>query len=113
MLFLVGMEIYHDTLFVGGQNGNNIMAYDTSWIYVGEMNGNRTRALAVFNDKLYAGGEFYHVADTIISCSVAMWDGFEWTSTGQEIFPVYENGMAIYRGDLYVGGNILLQMEQI
>ena len=55
--------IFHDTLFVAGNFGHigtleckKIAAYNgEDWINVGEM-GMWTKALAVFNDELYAGG---------------------------------------------------------
>lgn len=148
--------IYHDTLFVAGNFGhigalecNKIAAYHGGeWINVGSM-GMWTKALAVFNDELYAGGywgvrkylggtewetfnpgpngyvnelmvdtinslllvggEFSHIGEEVSVCS-AIWDGFNWISTGWGgSTTIWPQASALYRGEFYTGNGAVIE----
>ncbi|MDD2634860.1 MAG: PKD domain-containing protein [Bacteroidales bacterium] len=148
--------IYHDTLFVAGNFGhigalecNKIAAYNgEEWINVGSM-GMWTKALAVFNDELYAGGywgvrkylggaewetfnpgpngyvnelmvdtinslllvggEFSHIGEEVSVCS-AIWDGFNWISTGWGgSTTIWPQASAYYRGEFYTGNGAVIE----
>ncbi len=63
------------------------------------------RALAIFQNELYAGGRFYQIGGHSIS-RIARWDGNDWHEVGGGIpgtnIEVYD--LAVYKGELYAGG---------
>ena len=107
-MWVRALEVFNGELYAGGYFGLRKYLGGTTWEDVpGEPNGwVHAMKTDTFNNFLYiGGGGFTTVGDTITSYNVAMWDGFKWNSMGAEILcSVYTQAMAIYRGDLYVGG---------
>ncbi len=118
--FPKAMAVYKNELYVGGQfstiNGvtlNSIGRWDgIQWRQVGlGLDGVVNTMLAdPQNDVLYVGGGFYNAfnADStqVKTTVVGKWDGNEWSSLGDDtITGAYS--MALYHGELYVGGTNL------
>ncbi|HEY0679516.1 MAG TPA: T9SS type A sorting domain-containing protein [Chitinophagaceae bacterium] len=67
-------------------------------------------SVASYNGSLYAGGFFYSSAGVPIN-NIAIWDGTNWLPLGQGIWGnsnysiSWVNSMAVYNGELYVGGS--------
>lgn len=63
------------------------------------------KCMAVYNNKLYAGGEFADHGPLPLSC-IGAWDGTRWDSLGSgmpnSLFG--PSALATYNGDLYAGG---------
>jgi len=74
-------------------------------------------ALAVYDDgggaALYAGGIF-NLAGMETVANVAKWDGFQWSALGDGVAgddeddPAYVYAMAVFNGELYVGGDFTM-----
>ncbi len=109
---------YNGNLVVGGKFSNihgtpcnSIVEWNgTSWSALGlGLNGNVT-ALAVYNGNLIAAGEFT-IGNSNSNSQFAKWDGTTWDSIpgGFQSPYLYStvvfNTMAVYNGNLYVGGN--------
>ncbi len=108
-MWVRALEVFNGELYAGGYFGLRKYLGGTTWEDVpGEPNGwVYAMKTDTFNNFLYVGGGgFTTVGDTIISYNAAMWDGFKWNSLGGTDIScsVYWRAMAIYRGDLYVGG---------
>ncbi|MCK4340657.1 MAG: hypothetical protein KAY37_02895 [Phycisphaerae bacterium] len=77
------------------------------WFTVGAMPGGahdwvEVRALAVYQDELYVGGDFPMVGDEWMA-NIAKWDGTAWSCPGGGVD--YDiDALAVYNGDLYAGG---------
>lgn len=111
----------HDTLYAGGDftmaAGITANMLSDSLIYAEHialwngkewdtlgsgMNGS-VYALAVFNNKLYAGGDFT-TAGRVHALHVAVWNGTNWDSVGYGFnFDVYS--LTAWNGSLYAGGD--------
>lgn len=119
-LAVVGNELIAGGTFAtaGGQIVNQIARWDgTSWspFAVGAavgMNAN-VRALGVHNGQLIAGGNFTTAGGVIVN-RIARWDGGTWHAyvvgstigiggSGNEVFAI-----AVYDGQLHIGGNFSL-----
>jgi hypothetical protein len=136
------MCVYNGKLIVagsfdnaGGTLANNIAAWDgTDWSPLGNgltnyqfiygsfifrdcSNANnsslpKVRSLAVYNNELYAAGDFIH-ADGVPVYSIAKWNGTNWSSVGGGL--VHVNGdiygyggikdMKVFNNELYVVGS--------
>ena len=111
---------------IGGIPASNIAMWNgTSWSALGSgikfrthvwnYTGGLVHSLAVYNGELYATGTF-DTAGGIQANSIAKWDGNAWSAVGSGI-PGFAllgpndttgttvNAMAVYNGDLYVGGS--------
>ncbi len=97
-LFAAGST--NDAAYVSRWNG-------TSWEQISGVieGGLSVRSLAVFNDRLLAGGRFTSIAGTP-AASIASWDGTSWTSfgggmtSGSTVYDIELDGT-----DLYVTGS--------
>jgi len=101
------LGVFNGELYAGGYFGLKRYLGGTSWEEAhGGVDGRVNKMVTdTFNNFLYVGGAFYSVADTVVTRDVAMWDGFKWNSLGWIInCDVYDQAMAVYRGDLYIGG---------
>ena len=115
------LAVYNGKLYAGGtftQAGGNSANYiaswnDTAWSSVGSGAGtngvnNPVYAMAVYNGKLYVGGEFlYACGDTVND--IGAWDGKTWSSVDSGIDRMHVGNeveaLAVYNGNLYVGGS--------
>ncbi len=63
------------------------------------------KAMAVYNGKLYAGGNFTNIGGINPNCCIATWDGANWAKVGggAELNGSLE-ALAIYNDQLYAGG---------
>ena len=103
------MATYNNDLYVAGifvgqsYPGNNIARWDgTEWSDVGGGINNRIWDLAVFNNELYAVGEFT-TAGGVPAQNIAKWDGNEWCGFGSSFNgPIYT--VAASNNELYIGG---------
>ena len=110
-------------LDAGGETVNGIARWNGSeWQPLGggvtnPSSGNQpfVSALTVWNGDLIASGRFTHAGGNQVNL-VARWDGAEWHSLGDGIFgfngPTAEaSALAVYDGDLIVGGNYDLFLQ--
>ncbi|MFH2049096.1 MAG: PKD domain-containing protein, partial [bacterium] len=100
--------VYNDTLYAGGYSGFHKYMGGTLWEEAHGGTNERVNDMVVdtFNNFLYVGsGGFTVVGGYLPAYPVAIWDCFSWTSIGTiPNWAIYPKGMAIYRGDLYIGG---------
>ncbi len=114
---------------VGGIPAANIAMWNgTSWSALGSgikfrthvwnYTGGIVHSLAVYNGELYATGTF-DTAGGIQANSIAKWDGNSWSAVGggipgfallgpNDTTGTVVNAMAVYNGELYVGGSYTL-----
>ncbi|MBU0763432.1 MAG: hypothetical protein KJ607_01215, partial [Bacteroidetes bacterium] len=112
--------VYNDELYIGGNFTSINSQYlphiarreGQSWTSVGGGLNGVVEGMVVdtVENVLYVGGGFtraYNDSDTVIVRNLAMWDGENWHDVGGgvECCP-YSKGLALYRGDLYVGGSL-------
>jgi hypothetical protein len=86
---------------------NRLAAWDgTNWSSAGiwGING-EIKALAVYNNELYAGGYFTQI-NGIPKYAIARWDGNQWRDVGGGLFGGYVTCMEVFNGELYVGGQV-------
>ncbi len=120
---VLAMAMFQGELYVGGsftQAGgvavNNLARWDgQSWSAVGNGPGNGVSApvlsLAAHDGVLYVGGIFREVdygGDDIEVDYIAGWNGEDWLRLGSAAsngVNSYVYSLAVYDGDLYVGGN--------
>ncbi|PKP01268.1 MAG: hypothetical protein CVU11_15705 [Bacteroidetes bacterium HGW-Bacteroidetes-6] len=109
---------YNDRLYLGGYYGMMEYKGDTTWEQIsGPTCCVNDMDVDTFNNILYVGGGFttignvdydgsnYIYSNETASNCVAWFDGFKWHSMGNAInCDVYEQGLKVYHGDVYVGG---------
>jgi hypothetical protein len=80
-------------------DGNNWTYYDSLGYF--------TRCVEIFNNGVYAGGDFYQVQDGTIVKYIAKWDGNNWVPLGGGLWPGSSQAMdmEVYNNELYVCGN--------
>jgi len=106
------LEEYGGKLFIGGSfypfnaEDRNIQAwYGTDWELCGGGSDGDIFDLAVFENNLYAVGEFYHVGQNNIAANyIARWDGSNWCGLGSN-FNAICGRIQPYKGNLIVVGN--------
>ncbi|MBL8877013.1 MAG: immunoglobulin domain-containing protein [Phycisphaerae bacterium] len=88
----------------------NVAAWDGSaWIALGDgvrgaSSTSGVNALAVYNGKLYVGGEFEQ-AGAIATRNIASWNGSSWEALGPGMVGTGAvNALAVYQGELVAGG---------
>jgi hypothetical protein len=100
----------------GGVNASNIAAWNGgSWSALGTgFNWNHNLgspasvlALAVYNNELYAAGQFDSAGSVSIN-GIAKWDGSNWSLVGLGLpengYGYYVSSLAVYEGELYAAG---------
>ncbi len=113
------INTYKGKLYAGGnfnvlESGatvaNHIATWDgAQWATVGTPVGvsttstNPVRSLIVYNDKLYAGGQFTSAGMSGNTGNLAYWDGSTWTGIGTGTNDMI-NAMVVYGGKLMVAG---------
>ncbi len=114
------LAVYNGELYVGGNfasaggaSAKSIARWNgSSWNSVGTGSGNGVNgvvnALTVYNGELYVGGSF-SVAGGAIQDNIARWSGASWiavpTGSGPSGLNGPVNALAVYNGELYVGGD--------
>lgn len=84
--------------------GARVAVWDgVSWEGVGGGFNNVVNTLAVYNDDLYAGGNFTQ-ADGIAAVGIARWDGTSWQSPGGGLASGRVHVLHVYDGRLVAGG---------
>jgi hypothetical protein len=96
----------------GGLASNNVAQWDgAAWAPMGDGLPNECRALAVFKDKVVAGGDFTlrDPASGALSNDVAQWDGAVWAPLGPGVTSNRSRvwALAEYNGELVVAGEFL------
>jgi hypothetical protein len=114
---VTALTVYHDELIAGGSfvtaggaSATRIARWNgKEWQPLGTGANNTIWALAVYNDELIAGGGFTNAGGTSVNY-VARWNGTTWQAmgtgvlTGRGIIPPLVEALAVYNGELYVGG---------
>jgi PKD repeat protein len=111
-----GLEVYHDELYAsgwfteaGGNYASHIAKWDgTNWSPVGDGLGGWNgytyvglRAMAVYNDELYVGGENFIVFGSDTALCIAKWNGTVWSAVAKE---QSVSVLKVYNNNLYAGG---------
>jgi len=114
-----GHKLYAGGTFshIDGVSANRVACWDpatSTWSALGAgLTGGfsrNVRALAVFDSKLYVGGNF-HKAGEVNADGIACWNPATstWTSLGQDLFgEVY--ALAVLNGKVYVGGSFYVDL---
>lgn len=112
------MCVYNGILYVGGdfdtvnrQRAWNLAGWNGSnWITFDTVVNNSIQCMAVYKGELYIGGWFSRAGGVSVR-SVAKWNGTTWSDVGGGVeYTIYNSnysvsGMAVYNGDLYIGGH--------
>ncbi|HWF44842.1 MAG TPA: hypothetical protein VG537_09390, partial [Candidatus Kapabacteria bacterium] len=110
----------HDSLFVGGlfnyvgsELGNSgplahgaAMLRNGIWTTFGS--GFWTSTFAIYQGKLWAGGDYYSTSDNTLVYNIAYWDGSSWVPTGHDTIVGTSATGAVY--DLTVIGDTLVAL---
>lgn len=123
MPILTSLVVYNNKLIaagtftsIAGTAALNIAQWDGSnWSSLGTGIENYTafsgfgtvRALAVFNNELYAGGTFTNAGGTTVS-NIAKWNGTSWSTVGTGISSCNYYGitsLGVYNNELYAGNS--------
>lgn len=120
MPWLEEMCVYKDELYVGGNFNNaggkearNIARWNgTEWNEVDSGADGLVKAFVVdtVNNLLYVGGSFSSLGGKQNMNRVGCWNGTEWKSLGMG-FSGYVHAFAMYRGQLYTGGEFIISGE--
>jgi hypothetical protein len=87
---------------------DNIAKWDgNNWNPVGSGMLGGVYSMTIFNGELHAGGHFSNIPGVPYTKAIARWDGTNWHALASGIQWGTVNAMAVYQGDLYVGGNIV------
>ena len=79
-----------------------------SWQPVGGGTNALVRALCVYNNELYVGGDFIQAGTTFVHL-IAKWDGSNWFEVGNGFTNCTAiNSLIVYNNDLYAGGDFCL-----
>lgn len=120
---VLAIEPYGSSLMVGGQmttanvGGTPVAARGiaqwtgTAWAGVGSAGGQgvdaSVSALLAVGSTLFVGGSFIRAnlggPELVVSCCIARWNGSAWSAVGGSVGGSVE-AMALYGGDVYVGG---------
>lgn len=116
------METYNGALYAGGNfnvlesgttTANNIAEWDgTQWNTMGNpvgitsTSGLPLRALATYNNKLFAGGDFTSAGMASSAKNIAYWDGTQWHNIGQGTDGLVTD-MVVFKGDLIIAGGFI------
>ena len=109
---------HNNILYVGGYfasgggvpNSASVAGWnDTVWSSTNNIYNDQINAVASYKGELYVGGSFQQLGGNPNAHKIAKWNGSTWSSVGGA-FPLTEQAevycMAVYNGELYVGGNI-------
>jgi len=84
-LYMSGTVDYAGNARISNEEGSAVVRWDGStFAIVGEANGARVSALAVYDGKLIVGGGFSEI-DGVGANDVAAWDGSQWSALGTGI----------------------------
>ncbi|MBA3649874.1 MAG: T9SS type A sorting domain-containing protein [Chitinophagales bacterium] len=95
---------YHDTILVADLSGRILKVYEETIVdQLPSLKGS-IGTLLIYNNDLYACGDFSADYEDHILNNIARWDGKTWISLGGGITSGYVNTMCVYNGNLVVGG---------
>lgn len=107
------LVVYNNKLIVGGRftaaggiPANNIASWDgAKWdtLAAGIRPNGIVLSMAAYDSILYVGGNFDSAGGQLAN-SIAQWNGTKWSIMGKGVSP-FVSCMAIYKQQLYVGGN--------
>lgn len=114
---VLAMVNYNGNLIVAGNtitkagntSVNRIARWDgTSWHTLGTGISGSIQSMAVYNNELYVAGSFSTAGGVSVN-NIARWNGTTWAAVGSGIAVtsggIVNKAMAVYNGELYVGGN--------
>lgn len=111
-LYIGGSFAKYTTIYPNSPSANRIMKLDLSTSLVSEIQngitaGNSVYSIASYKNKLYFGGAFSELNDSIPANNFASWDGQELSQEGQGISSLYRlvNELMEYQGGVIVAGN--------
>jgi len=104
------LSVFNDELYAGGYWGVRKYLGGTEWETFNPGPNGYVNELMVdtINSLLLVGGEFSHIGEEVSVCS-AIWDGFNWISTGWGgSTTIWPQASAYYRGEFYTGNGAVI-----
>ena len=96
----------------GGTLVNHIAKWDgAQWAPLADGTDNDIFAVAVYQDRLFAGGFFSAASNVPGTACLALWDGTAWMATGSPLTQCYVRSFAVDGSLLIVGGVFVLPGE--
>jgi hypothetical protein len=95
------------------------LATAQTWESVGNGLDGEVRAFTEYKGNLYVAGGFYEAglvpkgSRGIRTYNIAKWNGAKWDSVGHGLHSGRIFSLAVYRGNLYAGGDFKMEMENI
>lgn len=111
------LQVYDGSLFAGGTSGSFSQWNGAEWVDLSlDWIDCFVYSMGVYESKLVIGGSFGEL-NNIVANNIAHWDGSQWGTFGNGILPdpILRSGVACmveWRGDLYVGGQLLRGFER-
>ena len=112
------MAVYDGKLYAGGFATNGIVTelgswdgvqWDTLGAGIKLYDIPSVNSMIVYNGKLIVGGFYTAVGNITPTNSIGAWNGSKWSAIGSGVrangYPGTVNAMAVYNGELYVGGS--------
>ena len=111
-LSVCNSQLYAGGIFdsIDGRNANKVCQWvsDTVWSDLGGgVDNTGVWAITGYNNNVCIGG-FFCKANGLPVNNIALWDGAAWSTLGLGVNRVIY-AMAVYNGDLYVGGGFIVQ----
>ena len=86
----------------------SLQSYSQVWSNLGNGFDGNVNALCVYNNSLYAAGNFTHDGSGVTTLNhIAKWTGFAWVAVGTG-FDGNASSLTVYNGALYAGGDFLV-----
>ncbi len=111
---VIAMGVYNNSIYSAEiVNSDDKYIYKlegSSWSYNNSGTDNAVNAFAVYNNELYAGGNFLTAGGDSVN-RITRWNGTNWSATGAGLNQVVWC-LSMHNGELYAGGNFSTRVSK-